>query len=224
MVIQASSDAFRGLFDRKSRSVVLKSVGLTILLFFGVWLGLERLFSGYLVPMIDGWTWLVTILIWTLGVGIVITAGFFLAPVTALFAGLFLDEVAGQVETDFYPADPVGDAVPVGQSLIMALKFGLLVLFANILALLLVWLAGFGIVIFFLLNGYLLGREYFQFAAMRFRSEEEATAMRKKFGPEIFMSGLFIAGLMSIPVLNFLTPVFAAKQMVHLHKAASARV
>ncbi|MEM7289397.1 MAG: sulfate transporter family protein [Pseudomonadota bacterium] len=219
LVLTAASNAFNGLFDRKSRTVVLKSLGLTVLLFFGLWFGLERLVSTFVVPFLDGWTWLVAALLWTVTAGVVVTAGFFLAPVTAIFAGLFLDEVAEQVERDRYPEDEPGEAMALGSSIGMALRFGLLVLFANLVALILVWLAGFGVITFFLLNGYLLGREYFQFAAMRLRPRAEAEQVRKKYSAEIFLSGLIIAGFMAIPILNFLTPVFAAKQMVHLHKA-----
>ena len=155
--------------------------------------------------------------------GVIVTAGFFLAPVTALFAGLFLDEIAERVERDHYPDDPPGKSISIGHSFLLALKFGLLVVAANLFALALVWLAGFGVIVFFILNGYFLGREYFQFAAMRHRNEVDAKGLARKYGFEIFLSGLIIAVFMSIPILNFLTPVFAAKQMVHLHKAIEKR-
>lgn len=196
-------------------------MGITIVLFFVVWLLIDQLFSAFVIPFLDDWTWLITALVWITGIGLVIGAGFLLAPVTAVFAGLFLDEIAEQVERDQYPQDPVGRPMPLALGAVLASKFALLVLAANFLALLLVWLAGFGVVIFFLLNGYLLGREYFQFAAMRYRSEAEARALRKKYSFEVFAVGMVIAGFISIPILNLLTPVFAAKAMVHLHKAVS---
>lgn len=223
MVIEAARRAMRGLLAARSRWVVLKSIGLTILLFFGLWLGLQGLVSTYVVPFIGDWVWVASILLWVLGAGIVIAGGFLLAPVTALFAGLFLDEVAEHVETHSYGDDVPGKSVPLAPSLYMAIKFGLLVLLANFVALMLVWLAGFGVIIFFLLNGYLLGREYFQFAAMRFCSERDASNLRKKFSFEVFLGGLIIAGIMSVPLLNLLTPVFAASMMVHLHKAVSGK-
>ena len=86
-----------------------------------------------------------------------------------------------------------------------------------------VWFAGFGVIIFFLVNGYLIGREYFQFASMRFKPEKEANRLRKQFSFEVFLAGLVIAAFMSVPVLNLLTPVFAATLMVHLHKEVSSR-
>lgn len=212
-----------GLLSQRSRWVVLKSLGLTILLFLAVWLGLQSLASSYVLPYIDGWVWLASAFVWVLGVGVLVAGGILLAPVTALFAGLFLDEIAEHVERHHYSDQESGKDMPTLPSVIVSLKFGLLVLFANLLAIILVWVAGFGIIVFFVLNGYLLGREYFQFAAMRFRSEIEANQLRRKYGLEVFLGGLVIAGVMSIPLVNFLTPVFAATMMVHLHKMVSYR-
>ncbi len=72
-------------------------------------------------------------------------------------------------------------------------------------------------------NGYLLGREFFEFAAMRFRSPREAKQFREKHRATVFMAGLLIAGFLAIPILNLLTPLFAAGLMVHLHKALTRR-
>ncbi len=223
MVINAARKAIRGIFSSRSRHVVMKSAGLTVLLFFGVWLGLQGLVSGYLLPFIGDWVWVTTIILWVLGAGIVIAGGFLLAPVTAIFAGMFLDDVAEHVEKHHYPEDSPGRPMPMAASVLLAVKFGVLVLVANVVALLLVWLAGFGVIVFFILNGYLLGREYFQFASMRFRTEKESNLLRRKFSFEVFLAGLIIAGFMSVPLLNLLTPVFAATLMVHLHKNISLK-
>lgn len=224
MVIQSARIAANGLLAPRSRYVVLKSLGLTVLLFFGVWLGLQSIVSTYLLPFLDGWGWLAASVLWLLGAGVVIGAGFLLAPVTAIFAGIFLDEVAEHVESEHYSSDPAGKAMALGPSIFLSAKFGAFVIFANLIALLLVWLAGFGLVVFFLVNGYLLGREYFQFAAMRFRGEMDAKALMKAYSMEVFFAGLIIAGFMSVPILNLLTPVFAASLMVHLHKAITYRL
>ncbi|MEM9330284.1 MAG: sulfate transporter family protein [Pseudomonadota bacterium] len=221
MVIDSARRAFKGIFAQRSRWVVLKSVGLTILLFLGIWLGLQNLVSVYLLPFIDGWVWLTSVILWVLGAGVIVAGGFLLGPVTAIFAGLFLDEVAEHIESAHYPEEVPGTAMATVPSLFLAIKFGLFVLLANLIALLLVWVAGFGVIIFFLVNGFLLGREYFQFAAMRFLPESDVVALRRKFSFEIFLSGLVIAAFMSVPFLNLLTPVFAAIMMVHLYKTIS---
>lgn len=223
MVIESARKAAAGLLKPKFRSVLLKSVGLTILLFIGAWIGMEMLFSAFLAPVLGPWPWVSTAILWLMSAGLIVGAGFLLAPVTALVAGLFLDDVAEYVEQANYAADGQGRAMSLGASVWFALRFTALVIAANLVALLLVLLPGINVVIFFLVNGYLLGREYFMFAAMRFRSEDDANALRKANSTPIFLAGLIIAGFMAVPLLNLATPVFAAGLMVHLHKALDRR-
>ena len=84
-------------------------------------------------------------------------------------------------------------------------------------------LAGFGAVIFFLATAFLLGREYFELAAMRFRPPAEAKQLRKANQSTVFLAGLFIAAFVSIPILNLATPLFGTAFMVHMHKRLSGR-
>ena len=78
--------------------------------------------------------------------------------------------------------------------------------------------AGFGAVIFFFATAYLLGREYFLLAAMRFRPAAEAKRLRKLHGSTVFLAGMFIAAFVSIPIVNLATPLFGTAFMVHMHK------
>ena len=92
-----------------------------------------------------------------------------------------------------------------------------------VVALPFVLFAGLGLVILFLANAYLLSREYFELAAMRFRPPAEAKALRRAHRGQVFFAGLFIAAFVSIPVVNLATPLFAMALMVHLHKRLSGR-
>ena len=107
----------------------------------------------------------------------------------------------------------------IGQILVC---FGVVIL-GNLAALILLFVPGINIAAFFLVNGYLLGREFFEFAAMRFRPEAEAKALRRQHAMTVFLAGLVIAGFLAVPFLNLATPLFAAAMMVHLHKAIAAR-
>jgi CysZ protein len=86
------------------------------------------------------------------------------------------------------------------------------------LALLVFLIPGVNLTVFFVANGYLLGREYFEFAAMRHLPINEAKALRRKNGMTVFVGGLIIAGVMAIPLVNLLTPLFATAFMVHIYK------
>lgn len=223
LIIQAARLAAGQLFERGFRTVLWKSLGLTILLLFLAWLGLEALVSVFLAPLLGPWPWVSTAIVWLLGAGMFIGAGFLIGPVAAIFAGIFMDDVALVVERRHYGQDRPGVPMAMLPSLFLAARFTLVVIAANLLALMLILLPGINIAIFFLVNAYLLGREYFQFAAMRFCSPADAENLRRAHSLEIFLSGLVIAGFMAVPLLNLLTPLFATAMMVHVHKMATIR-
>ncbi len=218
MLASAVSRSISQLFSAPFRSVLWKSLGLTIALLIGLWFILEALVSTFLIPVLGPWPWLTTALGWLLGAGLLVGMGFLIAPVTSIFAGVFLDDVAAEVERIHYPGDAPGTELPMAQSIGIAMRFFGLVLLANLVALMLVIFLGLGVVIFFVVNGYLLGREYFQFAALRHVSAEQAEDIRQRHKLTIFLAGLLIAGLVSIPFVNLLTPLFAGALMLHVFK------
>lgn len=223
LIIQSARLAASQIFEPGFRGVLWKSLGLTLLLLTLAWIGLEAAISTWLVPYLQSWPWLATAVLWLTGTGFVIGLGFLIGPVAAIFAGVFLDDVAELVEQRHYPQDAPGRPMPLLPSMILAVKFTLVVIAANLLALALVLLPGINFTIFFFVNAWLIGREYFQFAAMRFRPEAEAGAMRRTNSFTVFMAGLVIAGLMAVPILNLLTPLFATAMMVHMHKQIALR-
>jgi uncharacterized protein involved in cysteine biosynthesis len=146
-------------------------------------------------------------------------AAIFIMPaVTAFVASFFSDEIAAEVEHSHYPADPPGVPVPVWTATIEGIKTALLALLVYLVAVPFLLFAGFGFIIFFVANSYLLGREYFLLAAMRFHSVEEAKALRKRHHGTVVLAGTFIAAFVSIPILNLATPLFGMAFMTHMHK------
>jgi CysZ protein len=126
--------------------------------------------------------------------------------------------VAEKVESHDYPGDPPGVALPTVQALAMSGRFALLIGVVNLGALLLLLIPGVNIIVFFVANAYLLGREYFELAACRFHGVAGARALRRRHGVRVFLYGLVIALLLAVPVVNLLTPLFGTVLMVHLHK------
>ena len=224
-MLSSALRALSQIFEPPLRAIFWKTLGYTLLLLFVVWLGLNGAVST-LVQL--PYPWLETALTLLTGIGAIFLLGFLVAPVTAIIAGLLQDDIAEVVERADYPADPPGRALPLAQAVPQAVKFTGIVILGNIFALLLLLVPGINLVAFFLVNGYLLGREFFEFAAMRFRSPADARALRKAHGTTVFLAGLAIAGFLAVPILNLLTPIFATVMMVHLHKrltyTSSARV
>src|SRR5262249_4604671 len=145
----------------------------------------------------------VTALVWLLsfatGLGIIAGSVFLMPAVTALVASFFVDDIAAEVEHTHYAADPPGAEVPLWRALIEGTKTALLAVCVYLVALPFLLFAGFGAVIFFLATAFLLGREYFVLAAMRFRPPAEAKRLRREHQGTVFIAGLFIAAVGSLP-------------------------
>ncbi|GIL02407.1 MAG: cysteine biosynthesis protein [Alphaproteobacteria bacterium] len=223
MIIESARLAANQLFAAEFRHLFWKSIGITLLVLAAAWLVLEALVSTLLAPLLGPWPWLATALVWLTGAGMFVGAIFLIAPVSAALAGVFQDEIAAAVERRHYPADAPGLPLPLLPSIWLSAKFLAVVAAANIVALLLVLLPGINFAVFFVVNAYLIGREYFQFAAMRFGGEQRANALRRANATTIFLAGLVITGFMAVPLLNLATPLFATALMVHLHKRIAAR-
>ncbi|MCX5495015.1 sulfate transporter family protein [Kaistia dalseonensis] len=204
------------------RSVLWKSLGLTILLLILAWFGLQALVLHFATW--PSQPWIETSVAIVTGFGLVVGLCFLIAPVSALMAGLFSDDIASLVETTHYPFDPPGRGLSFSASLIGTLGFTLTVIAVNLVCLVLLLVPGVNLVAFFIGNGYLLGREFFEAAAARFRSVEEARALRRENAVTVLLGGFVIALFLAIPVVNLLTPLFATAFMTHLHKRLTGSV
>ena len=234
-MIDAVAKALSQMFSPPLRRVLLKSVGLALLLIVIIGVGLQRVFAALAH---SGTTWAEqtagmaphaawATLAWVLSIlaslGI-LTGALFLMPAVAAFVGsFFVDDVAEVVERLHYPVEPIGRALPLSRALFEGIKITLLALAVYLCALPFLLLAGLGVIILFLANAYLLGREYFELAAMRFRPPAEAKALRKTNRTYVFLNGMVIAVFVSIPLLNLATPIFAMAFMVHIHKRIAGR-
>jgi CysZ protein len=218
-MLAAAGQAFRDLFTPPFRAVLIKCVGFTLALLIGLIVAIEWSFSHFVT--LPGW--LETTIEVLGGFGLVIASIFLIPPVTSLIAGLYLDDIAGAAERLHYPADPPGRELPTLQSVGLAVRFFLVVLGVNILALFLLLIPGLNLIAFYAGNGYLLGREYFELAAMRHMPPAEARRLRLANRGFVFACGLIIAALASVPILNLLTPLFATSFMVQIYKGLTRR-
>lgn len=218
-MIEAALLALRDIFSAEFRRVLWKAIALTIGLLLALWIVVTELFRLFVDLPYD---WLDTGLTVVVAVALLLGLGFLVAPVASLFGGLYLDDIAEVVERQRYPADLPGQAQPFGRVLATTGKFTLVVLAVNLLALPLVFLLGSGFVIFLMANAYLLGREYFELAALRFHDRTKVNRLRNRYGMRVFFAGLVIAGLLAIPIANLLAPLFATAFMVHVYKRIAA--
>jgi CysZ protein len=234
-MITAAIKALSQMMSPAFRAVLLKSIGLALVLIVVLSIGLHRLLAwlaasgGFWLEELLGsaaqtplnvFLWIVTI---AAGFGIVLGAIFLMPAVTALVASFFVDDIAGEVERTHYPGEPGGRPVPATRAFVEGAKTAALAVLVYFCALPFLLLAGLGAVIFFFATAFLLGREYFELAAMRFRPPPEAKALRRRHAALVFGAGVLIALFVSIPIINLATPLFGTALMVHMHKRLSGR-
>jgi uncharacterized protein involved in cysteine biosynthesis len=228
-MLDAAVKALAQMTSPPFRTVLLKSIGLALLLIVLIGIGLNRLFV-WLAGLGEGWaesalsgghtplTLLANLLAIAATLGIVVGSVLLMPAVTALVASFFVDDIALEVERSHYPHVPSGRALPLPRALYEGIKTALLAVVVYIVALPFLLFAGLGAVIFFFATGFLLGREYFELAAMRYLPPEEARLLRKAHRGTVFLAGLVIALFVSIPIVNLATPLFGMAFMVHMHQ------
>ncbi|BAM86181.1 CysZ-like protein [Bradyrhizobium oligotrophicum S58] len=232
-MIDSAVKAISQILSPPMRSILWRSVGLALVLITVLAIGLQRLLS-WLATAGEGWAeamlgpgshttldvlaWIISI---AAGFGVVFGGIMLMPAITSVVASLFVDDVADLVEREHYPAERPGVALPFGIAMAEGLKAAGLTILVYLIALPFVFLAGAGFVIFFIATAWLLGREYFELAAMRFRPPAEAKAMRRDNAVTVFTAGLIIAAFVTIPIVNLATPLFGMAFMVHLHKRLS---
>jgi CysZ protein len=225
-VFSAFARAIGQLPDPAFRSVLIKAFLLTVAVFV-ILLGSVYFALGGVDLETIGWlSWLpdfiLSPLAWVFG-ALTLTVPLLLFPaVASIFIALFLDEIVEAVEAKYYPNDPKGHGLPIAQSLAVSIKFSLIVIAVNILALPL-YLTGILTLAYYLVNGYLFGREYFEMVALSHNKPSEVNDLRKQFRGKVFLTGIVIAFMFTIPIVNFFTPLIAAAAMVHIFKSTQSR-
>ncbi|ARC37385.1 hypothetical protein A6J80_14315 [Paracoccus yeei] len=226
-VLRALVLAWRDLLRPRILGVVALGVGLTLLLFVALqaaafWAIRAFAPDSLTLPWI-GPVEIAAFLSWGSLVLFPVMSIFLMAPVAAGFAGLFAERVADAVEAAHYPAAK-GLSVDFLDGLLESLAVvGLVILVTLVTLALTPFLGPLASVLFYLGNGWLLGREFFQMAARRHLHAPQATALRKARAAQATGLGVLIALLLTVPVLNVLVPVLAAAGFTHLyHLTASS--
>lgn len=229
MIFTAFFQALSQLGDRRFRRVVFLGILLALALLFAVyalflqgiwWLSPDTVDLPVIGPVsgVDtflGWA----SLFFMLGLSV-----FLMVPVASAFTGVFLEDVADAVEDRHYPQLPPATPLSLGEGLRQSVNFLGVVIAVNVLALFLYPFVGPGIpLVFWALNGFLLGREYFSLVALRRLPPAEVKAMRRRNRGTLWLAGTLMAAPLSVPILNLVIPVLGVATFTHIyHRLASA--
>jgi CysZ protein len=199
MLVQAAFAAWRQVFSAPFRGILWKSLALTVALLALIWFAVTRFLAYWLQghPLSSSYPFVDSLAFFLAGAGLVVALAFVMPAVSAIVAGFFLDDAAEIVERTDFPGEPPGEAMTIGASLLMGVRFAALSLVCNLAALALILVPVVNVAAFFGVNAYLLGREYFELAAARFRPAPEAAAMRRHHARTAWAAGAMMAGLLS---------------------------
>lgn len=229
MILTDFFKALAQMNDRAFRRVLWLGLGLTVALLIGLYAGFLTLVEAYAdgpvtLPFVGEVTWIGTLLGWG-GLGVILLMSVFLMiPVASAITSFFLEDVADAVEAKHYPTLMPAPKQPLIDAVIDTGGFFVTLVVANVLAFILyAMLPFFAPLIFYALNGFLLGREYFTVAAMRREGRAGAKAMRARHLPQIWMAGVLMAIPLTVPLMNLFIPILGAATFTHLyHRIAAA--
>ena len=212
-MFDAFAKAIGQLRDPAIRRPLWISIGLSLLVFLLVWLGVGWTLT-HVTFFQTGW---LDAAIGVLGGLATWAISWFLFPtVVSTTTGFFLDDVAAAVERRHYPRLPPARPQPLAETLAASGKLFAIMLVLNIAALLFLLVPPVFPFVFYGANGYLLGREYFEVAAARRLDPPAARALRRRHARTIFAAGVLLALLLTIPLVNLLAPLIGTAAMVHL--------
>tara|TARA_R110002124_G_scaffold135697_3_gene298738 strand:+ start:1618 stop:2319 length:702 start_codon:yes stop_codon:yes gene_type:complete len=228
VILSSFLAAVRQIGDARFRRVLILGLVLTVALLVAVYaafLGLLQWSVGdeATLPLIGEVTWLNDLLTWSsIGVMLILSV-FLMVPVASAITSLFLEDVADAVEARHYPHLPPANRISFLDGLRDTIAFLGVIIVANLLALIVyVFLAPFALFIFWGMNGFLLGREYFTLAAMRRVGRDRAKVLRRKHFVTIWAAGILMAMPLSVPLVNLIIPILGAATFTHIFNRLEA--
>ncbi|WP_335948355.1 MULTISPECIES: EI24 domain-containing protein [Salipiger] len=217
------------LGDRRFQSVLAKGLGITVAIFVAFYVVFVQVVGWFLgdsvsLPWIGTVTWVDDAISWGAIPLMLLLSVFLMVPVASAITGIFLDDVAQAVEDRHYPALGPANELSLMDNIRDSLAFLGVLIGANIIALVLyIFLAPLAPFIFWGLNGFLLGREYFTLAAIRRVGRDGAAQLRKRYFVTIWIAGVLMVVPLTIPLVNLLVPILGAATFTHLFHRLEAK-
>lgn len=219
MILNDFLKALGQMGDRRFQGVLWSGIGLTVLLLAALTWGLLWLLPDSVsLPWYGEVAWLSRLLDGFAIAAMIGLSVFLMVPVASLFMGIFNDRVADAVEDLHYPQAGPARGASLSESIFDGISFFGLIVVVNLLGIVVYLLSTVAApLVFWVVNGILLGREFFQLVAMRRLGRAGARRLRQRHRLEIWLAGVLMAVPLTIPVINLIVPVLGAATFTHLY-------
>ena len=215
-MLEALILTFEQLGDKRIRRPVLWTLLLTLAVSALLIGGTATLFALWELSGIFFIDWALVLLG---GIAAAFVAWMLFPILAAEFLYMFVDQVVDAVEERHYQLLPRPNPATFWQYAVAGIRLALIMAFFNLLILPLSFIPVIQVVypvIYLIINGVLLGREFFEVVALRRMNLAAVHNLRRKHRSKLFVSGVVIALLFSIPLINLIAPVVATAFMVHI--------
>ncbi len=229
MILSSFLRALAQFADPRFRRVLWLGLALSLALLVAAYAGLLLLIEVLVgetveIPLVGPVSGLDTLLSVGSALFMLVLSIFLMVPVAAAFSGLFLDTVAQAVEDRHYPGLAPAQGASFGDTLVSTVNFFGILVAVNLASLMLVPFVGpFAPVLFWAVNGWLLGREFFTGAALRRMDRTAARDLRRRHWFTLWAAGTLMAAPLTIPLVNLLIPVLGAATFTHIFHALARR-
>jgi uncharacterized protein involved in cysteine biosynthesis len=229
MILSSFLRSLAQLADPRFRRVLWLGLALSVALLVAAYAGLLLLIETLVgetveIPLVGPVSGLDTLLSVGSALFMLVLSIFLMVPVAAAFSGLFLDTVAQAVEHRHYPGLPPAQGASFGDTVVSTVNFFGILVALNLASLMLVPFVGpFAPVLFWAVNGWLLGHEFFTGAALRRMDRSAARDLRRRHWFTLWAAGTLMAAPLTIPLVNLLIPVLGAATFTHIFHALARR-
>jgi CysZ protein len=220
-MISAFFKALGDLGDPRMRSILWQTIGLSLITAMLLWSGLSWLLSSTEligdVPFVGGW--IETAVDWLGSIAVFALVVLLMPAFLGLYASFYIEAICRAVESRHYTHLQPPRNQSIMEAIIVGVKFGILLILFNVLLLVFIFFPPIYVVAGWAVNGHLLGREYLEMVGFRRMDPPHLREYRLRKRSPIFMSGLMLAVVASIPVVNLILPLFGTAMMLHVFEA-----
>ncbi len=193
-------------------------LGLTLLATLAIFAGFYISTNAFITHYTEDLFWPLSSIVDFLGSSTSLLLSYFLFPLTfPIISSLFAEKIFVHMESKHYHISINPRINSFAARMIESIKFVVKALFLNLLALPLYLIPIIGIVLYYYINAYLFGKEYFDMTAHRYSEIKTAKQDYKTNRFSILSTGLLICLMSTFPIINLFAPILAIIIMAHLY-------
>ncbi|MAZ99326.1 MAG: hypothetical protein CMM39_07805 [Rhodospirillaceae bacterium] len=204
------------LLEPDIRTILFKTVILSlfsiIMIVYMCWtlFNTHQVFDIWLLGPILSWAW---------GLLALIFGALLLPPITIMIGSIYSDSIVDHIEKKYYPSRLGMRQIKLSELGFSISKNFCITIIVNIL-LAPVYLIGtffpiISFLIFYSVNGYLIGKELFETVASRHLEMKDRYLLKKQNNSKVIIGGIIMVGISTIPILNLIAAVLGIVFMTH---------